>query len=92
MGSYAEHVGPVCENARNAPERDAPLVSARTHGRSPPVRTDTRFNHQLRFDHIRRHEQPPQRAGPGESSEGAVIIRDWSLRALIDRSPSPAPL
>ena len=49
MGRYAKHVGPVCENARNAPERRA----------SGLLLLQTRFNHQLYFDHIRRHERPP---------------------------------
>lgn len=34
----------------------------------------TWFNHQLYFYHIRRHERPPQRAGPGKSSGGLWLL------------------
>lgn len=80
MGRYAKHVGPVCENARNAPER-----------RSSRSYEDMIQSPALLLPH-KAARAAPRAGGTTEKVRGAVIKRDWLLRLVIDRSPSPALL
>lgn len=81
MARYAKHVGPVCENARNAPERRS--------SRSLPE--DMIHSPALLLPH-KAARAAPTAGGTREKFRGAVMTSDWLLCVVIDRSLSPALL